>query len=120
MKRLLKYITLFCMIICMTLGLAACSSSCSTSSTPANELVGTWVGTGNEISTITFENNGMCIDDAGSAKIEGPYVINETMKYVNVQDEETGLEFAYSYSINGDNLVLQLDYGLPRTFKRVK
>ena len=120
MKRLLKYITLFCMIICMTLGLAACSSSCGGSSAPANELVGTWEGTGSEISTITFKNNGMCIDDAGSAKIEGPYYINESMKFVKVQDEETGLEFAYSYTITGNSLVLQMDYGLPRTFKRVK
>ena len=120
MKKLLRYIILFCMIICMALGLAACSSACGTSSAPANELVGTWEGTGNEVSTITFKNNGMCIDDAGSAKIEGPYTINESMKFVKVKDEETGLEFAYSYTLTGDSLVLQMDLGFPRTFKRVK
>lgn len=120
MKRILKHIAIFCLIICMTLGLAACSSSCGASSTPANELVGTWEGTGNEICTITFRNNGTCTDDSGSVKIEGPYTINETMKIVKVHDDEDDMDFAYSYTLNGDSLILQMDMGFPRTFRRVK
>ena len=115
MKKLI--VLLMSAVLC--LALAGCGSSSGTEAAATdNELIGTWRGTGNEPSIITFKSDGTCTDDAGDIVIKGPYTIDESAKTVTVYDEEDGLVFEYSYKITGTDLTLQMEYGLPRTFSK--
>ncbi|MBQ7990953.1 MAG: hypothetical protein IJ080_01885 [Oscillospiraceae bacterium] len=121
MKKRCILMLLLCLT--MTAPLAGCDSSrgntlSSVSDADKSGLIGTWKGTGNEISTITFNSDGTYRDDAGSAVIAGPYEVDTQAMTVTVTDEEYGLVFRYSYTVSGDDLTLQMEGGLPRTFRK--
>ena len=84
----------------------------------AEDLYGTWKGTGNEISTVSFGQNGYYLDDAGDISMEGTYFVDTIEHEVIVTEKEYGMTFTYHVDLSGDNLTLQVDGGLPRTFIR--
>lgn len=114
MKKMIKTITVIltvCLMACIFFG---CSEEKS------NELVGTWKGTGNEHATITFKNDGSFKEKgiSADADMSGTYTIDETNKIVVCNEKEYGLSFKYNYTLDGDNLTLQMDIGYPRTFSK--
>ena len=105
-------------ILSVTLLAAAVLSMASCSRGPKNALVGTWSGIEGEEGTITFTNEGTCKDVSGNIKIEGKYTIDEDKKTVIVYDDATETGFRYFYDVSDENLTIQMEYGLPRTFSR--
>ncbi len=85
---------------------------------PANELVGTWQGVGNEQGSITFKSDGTFKEDdlPGDLNMEGTYTIDEMNKTVVCIENEYGMTYNYFYTITGNELTLQMEYGFPRTF----
>lgn len=110
--RMAAVILTCCLAMCLFIG---CSGGEGGSG--GNELVGTWVGTGNEGATVTFKSNGK-YTDKGVSDMSGTYTIDEANKIVVCTEKEYGLVFQYNYTISGDELTLQMDFGLPRTFKK--
>ena len=85
----------------------------------AEDLVGTWKGTGDEISTVTFGANGSYLDDAGDGLyIKGTYRLDIIDDTITVYESEYGMTFTYDVTLSGDELTLQLSGGKPRTFIR--
>ena len=82
------------------------------------ELVGKWKGTGKEISTLTLGADGSYKDIADIASIIGTYTVDEIAGTLTVNESEYGMVFTYSYDLSGNDLTLQLDGGLPRTFTK--
>ena len=87
---------------------------------PANELVGTWQGVGNEQGSITFKSDGTFKEDdlPGDLNMEGTYTIDEMNKTVVCIENEYGITYDYAYTITGNELTLQMEYGFPRTFMK--
>ena len=114
------------LVLFVVLSFSACGGSADTSASAqtagssfsAADLVGKWKGTGDEISTITFGKNGSYKDDAGIAVVEGTYTVDEAAGTITVNEKEYGLVFVYSVELSGNDLTIQTDYGLPRTFKK--
>lgn len=123
MKNLLKIIPVLLMLF-MVLSLSACGEAAETSaksggsSLSAADLIGKWKGTGDEISTLTFDKNGTYKDDAGIAVVEGTYTVDEEAGTITVIEKDYGLVFVYYAELSGKKLTIQTDYGLPRTFTR--
>ena len=111
MKKCIKVLSVT-LLAAAVLGMASCTKG------PKNALVGTWSGIDGENSTITFTNEGTCQDVSANTKIEGTYRIDEDKKTVIVYDGETETGFRYFYDVSEDNLTLQMEYGLPRSFER--
>ena len=85
----------------------------------AEDLVGTWKGVGEEISTVTFGANGSYRDDAGgSLYVDGTYFVDEINNTVTVKESEYGLVFVYDVELAGDYLTLQVNGGKSRIFIR--
>lgn len=89
-------------------------------SAPVNsaDLVGTWKGTGDEISTLTLGSDGSYKDDAGDLYMVGTYKVDSAAGTLTVNESEYGMVFTYSVELSGNDLTLQLDGGLPRTFTK--
>ena len=108
----------------IVLSISACGESddaaaqSTGSSFSASDLVGKWKGTGEEISTLTFGRDGSYKDDAGFAVVEGTYTVDEDAGTITVNEKEYGLVFVYSAELSGNNLTIQTDFGLPRTFTK--
>ncbi|MCR5806438.1 MAG: hypothetical protein K6G68_05305 [Oscillospiraceae bacterium] len=89
---------------------------------PAAMLVGTWVGTGDEIATVTFGSDGKYKDvanfDGTTISVTGTYTVDEQNGTVLVDDKEDGLQFNYNYTVTDSDLTLQLNGGKERTFKK--
>ena len=123
MKNILKIIPIVFMLF-IVLSIAACGESDDAaaqnigSSFSASDLVGKWKGTGEEISTLTFGRDGSYKDDAGFAVVEGTYTVDEDAGTITVNEKEYGLVFVYSAELSGNNLTIQTDFGLPRTFTK--
>ena len=123
MKNILKIIPIVFMLF-IVLSISACGESADTaaqnigSSFSASDLVGKWKGTGEEISTLTFGRDGSYKDDAGFAVVEGTYTVDEDAGTITVNEKEYGLVFVYSAELSGNNLTIQTDFGLPRTFTK--
>ena len=111
MKKCIKVLSVT-LLAAAVLGMASCSRG------PKNALVGTWSGIEGENATITFTNEGTCKDISGNVKIEGTYKIDEDEKTVIVFDDATETGYRYFYDVSEDNLTLQMEYGLPRSFER--
>ena len=111
----LMLVIVFCMCACGKEN----SASAEESNAAASDLVGTWKGTGNEISTLTLGANGSYKDIAGEDMyIIGTYTVNSSAGTLTVNESEYGMVFTYSYELSGDNLTLQMEGGLPRSFAR--
>lgn len=80
------------------------------------DLYGTWKGT--QGGTFTFSEDGTCLDQYDSIKIEGTYSVDEILGTISVTDSETGMTFTYSYVIDGNSLTIQMGGGLPRKFTK--
>lgn len=109
------------LLLCIAIAFIAITRSGGSSSITANnELVGSWVGTGNEHATVTFKNDGTFTDKGNGkdADMSGTYTIDETNKVVVCTEKDYGLVFRYNYTISGNDLTLQMDIGLPRTFSK--
>ena len=123
MKNILKIIPIVLMLF-IVLSISACGESddaaaqSTGSSFSASDLVGKWKGTGEEISTLTFGRDGSYKDDAGFAVVEGTYTVDEDAGTITVNEKEYGLVFVYSAELSGNNLTIQTDFGLPRTFTK--
>jgi hypothetical protein len=123
MKKIIKIIPIVLMLF-VIMSISACGEPADTaaqtggSSFTAADLVGKWVGTGDEISTLTFGKNGSYKDDADIAVIEGTYTVDEAAGTLTVYEKDYGLVFVYSVELSGKNLTIQTDYGLPRTFRK--
>ena len=108
----------------IVLSISACGESADTAAQntgslfSASDLVGKWKGTGEEISTLTFGRDGSYKDDAGFAVVEGTYTVDEDAGTITVNEKEYGLVFVYSVELSGNNLTIQTDFGLPRTFTK--
>ena len=50
--------------------------------------------------------------------IIGTYTVNSSAGTLTVNESEYGMVFTYSYELSGDNLTLQMEGGLPRSFAR--
>ena len=111
MKKCIKGLSI-ALLMFSVLSMAACTRG------PKNALVGTWSGIGGESGTITFTNEGTCQDVSGNVKIEGSYTIDEDKKTVIVYDDATETGFRYFYDVSDENLTIQMEYGLPRSFER--
>ena len=122
MKRIIKTGMIVFLLI-MVIGIAACGNKESDQESAvvhasSDELVGKWKGTGNEISTLTLGSNGSYKDIAGELSVIGTYTVDEISGTLTVNEKDYGLVFPYRYELDGDNLTLQMDGGLPRTFAR--
>ena len=84
------------------------------------DLIGKWKGTGNELSTITLGSDGSYKDAVDDLSVIGTYTVDSTAGTLTVHESEYGMVFTYSYELSGDNLTLQLNGGLPRTFTKQK
>ena len=110
------------MIICIT----GCSkeddnqTSETTTHASRDELIGKWKGTGNELSTITLGSDGSYKDAVDGISVIGTYTVDSNAGTLTVNESEYGMVFTYSYELSGDNLTLQLNGGLPRTFTKQK
>ena len=111
--------------ILLTVFLCACSKQDS-GSDQANvntqitidDLAGKWKGTGNEISTLTLGKDGSYKDVAEGVSIVGTYTIDAASGTMTVNESEYGMVFSYSYELSGNDLTLQMNGGLPRTFTK--
>ncbi len=117
--KVLSVVLMLAMVFCIT----ACGKDNSElvteeSQVSSADFVGTWKGTGNEISTLTLGANGSYKDVAGDVSIIGTYTINASEGTLTVNESEYGLVFTYAYELSGDNLTLQMNGGLPRTFAK--
>ena len=123
MKNFAKIIAIVLMLF-IVLSISACGETAETpektggSPFSAADLVGEWKGTGDEISTLTFGSNGSYKDDAGIAVVEGTYTVDEEAGTITVHEKDYGLVFVYSVELSGNNLTIQTDFGLPRTFSK--
>ena len=122
MKKLIK-LNLIVLLLIAVIGITACGKKESEQEpvvvhASSDELVGKWKGTGDEISTLTLGSNGSYKDIAGELSVIGTYTVDEIAGTLTVNEKDYGLVFTYSYELDGDNLTLQLDGGLPRTFAR--
>ena len=126
MKKNIMIALLLCIVLCLTGCNGGGESDKTTQSASATAssgvLLGTWKGTGDEHSTITFGTDGRCKDDFNYDGIQivtaGPYTINEADSTVLIHDDEYGLDFLYTYTISGNDLTMQLEGGNPRTFRK--
>ena len=123
MKNFVKILSLVIVLI-IVISISACGGSADApenaggSSFSAANLVGTWKGTGDEVSTLTLGKDGKYKDDAGVAVIEGTYTVDENAGTLTVNEKEYGLVFMYSVELSGTDLTIQTDFGVPRTFKK--
>jgi hypothetical protein len=67
---------------------------------------------------LTLGSDGTYKDVAGELSIIGTYTVDEVYGTLDVSEKEYGMSFSYSYELSGDNLTIQLNGGLPRTFVR--
>lgn len=122
MKRTVKCILALSLSAFMLGSLTSCKGSndntAVTGSAVSADLTGVWVGTGDEISTFTFNSDGTCSDVAGDVYVKGTYTVDAAGGTVTVHEEEYGLTFVYNYTLSGSDLTLQMNNGLPRTFKK--
>ena len=128
MKQLIRKTAVmmsFILMICLFAGCNGSAGDKDKSSSPtvdASVFVGTWKGTGNETATLTFSADGKMKDvtnlDGTVYSITGTYTVDSEECYVYVTEDEYGLNFAYHYTISGNDLTLQMEGGLPRTFRK--
>ena len=122
MYRIVKMISIVLMMVmvicCSACGKGENNQTSGGTHASSAELVGKWKGTGNEISTITLGADGSYKDVADGVSIKGTYIVDSTEGTLTVNESEYGLVITYSYELSGDNLTLQMNGGLPRTFAR--
>ena len=113
------------LILLLVLGLAACNKKAAaeeeanTNPVTLNDLYGSWKGINGEISTVSFSKDGDYMDNAGDGLyVSGTYSFNEADQTVTVYEKEYGMVFVYSVTLSGNQLTLQMDGGLPRTFAK--
>ena len=124
MRKPIKLI-LVALLLVLAFGITACgkkvedsASSSSTEPISADDLIGSWKGTGNEISTVTFKQDGSYRDDAGDVYISGTYEVDVFARTITIHENEYGMTFTYDFNLSGDNLTMQLSGGLERTFTK--
>lgn len=125
MKKYFKLV-LTAVLLVLVFGIAACGkkaeeSASSSSNEPifADDLIGSWKGTGNEISTVTFKQDGSYKDDAGDVYVIGTYEVDVFARTITIHEKEYGMTFTYDFNLSGDNLTMQLSGGLERNFTKV-
>jgi uncharacterized lipoprotein YehR (DUF1307 family) len=124
MKKYTKLV--FALLACLLIfSIAACGkkaddSATSVSSDPilASDLIGSWKGTGEELSTVTFREDGTYRDDAGDIYISGTYEFDALSRTVTVHENEYGMTFTYYVTLSGNNLTMQISGGKVRTFSK--
>ena len=122
MKRIVK-LSLVILMLIMVIAFAGCGKK-EDDQQPAEthassaELIGKWKGTGNEVSTLTLGSDGTYKDIAGDASVIGTYTVDEVSGTLTVNEKEYGLVITYSYELDGNDLTLQMNGGLPRTFAK--
>ncbi len=119
--KILSVCILLVMIICIT----GCSKEDDTKTSETThasraDLIGKWKGTGKELSTITLGKDGSYKDVVDDISVIGTYTVDSTAGTLTVNESEYGMVFTYSYELSGDNLTLQLNGGIPRTFTKQK
>ncbi len=119
--KILSVCILLVMIICIT----GCSKEDDTKTSETThasraDLIGKWKGTGKELSTITLGKDGSYKDDVDDISVIGTQTVDATAGTLTVNESEYGMVFTYSYELSGDNLTLQLNGGIPRTFTKQK
>ena len=125
MKKHYKFFIVGILLV-MILCIAGCSkeddtkTSETTTHASRDELIGKWKGTGHEISTIIIGSDGSYKDAVDDLSVIGTYTVDSTAGTLTVHESEYGMVFTYSYELSGDNLTLQLNGGLPRTFTKQK
>ena len=125
MKRTVKMISIT-MLLIIVLSAVACGKKAEPVQTSepagtatAEDLWGTWKGTGGEISTVSFAKDGSYRDDAGDGLyISGTYTVNEDAQTITVNEDEYGMVFVYNFSVSDNTLSLQMDGGKERRFVR--
>ncbi|MCR5203727.1 MAG: hypothetical protein K6E47_01620 [Lachnospiraceae bacterium] len=127
MKKHFKILSI-CILLVMIICIAGCSKEDDTKTSETtntkhasrDELVGKWKGTGKELSTITLGKDGSYKDVVDDISVIGTYTVDSTAGTLTVNESEYGMVFTYSYELSGDNLTLQLNGGIPRTFTKQK
>ena len=124
MKKTAKIITTTLLLLFVASALAcgkktASEPAAAVATTPAKaeDLYGTWKGTGHEISTVSFAKTGAYRDDAGDGLyVSGTYTVDEASQTITVNEEEYGMTFVYDFTVDGNKLTLQMNGGNLRTF----
>ena len=120
--RIISAIVLLILVFCISGCGKEESDQVSETKTHASlsDLIGKWKGTGNELSTITLGSDGSYKDIVDDISIIGTFTVDSTAGTLTVNESEYGMVITYSYELSEDNLTLQMNGGLPRTFTRVK
>ena len=120
--RIISAIVLLILVFCISGCDKEESDQVSETKTHASlsDLIGKWKGTGNELSTITLGSDGSYKDIVDDISIIGTFTVDSTAGTLTVNESEYGMVITYSYELSEDNLTLQMNGGLPRTFTRVK
>ena len=88
--------------------------------TSKDALIGEWKGIGNNSKEfITFKKDGSYNEGYDGEVINrGSYSVNESNQTVTCTEKDYGMTFEYHFTLDGDNLTIQLSNGLPRTFQK--
>ena len=88
--------------------------------TSKDALIGEWKGIGNSSKEfITFKKDGSYNEGYDGEVINrGSYSVNESNQTVTCTEKDYGMTFEYHFTLDGDNLTIQLSNGLPRTFQK--
>lgn len=88
--------------------------------TSKDALIGEWNGIGNSSKEfITFKKDGSYNEGYDGEVINrGSYSVNESNQTVTCTEKDYGMTFEYHFTLDGDNLTIQLSNGLPRTFQK--
>ena len=84
------------------------------------DLIGVWNGIGNnDKEMITFKKDGSFKEEYDGEVINtGSYTVDESQQTVTCKEKDYGLVFTYQYTLDGDQLTIQIEGGLPRTFQK--
>ena len=125
-KKKFQVVAAFLMIfmMCVAIGCGGKSESSSNNSSGAKaskeDLIGVWNGIGNnDKEMITFKEDGSFKEEYDGDLINtGSYTVDESQQTVTCKEKDYGLVFTYQFTLDGDQLTIQLEGGLPRTFQK--
>ncbi len=125
MKKTVRILSIV-LVLVAALSLAACGKKevvveQTVGGGSSEDLLGTWKGIGDEISTVSFTKSGVYRDDAGDGLyVNGTYTVDESACTITVNESDYGMVFVYDYTVADDKLTLQLSGGKARNFVRKK
>ena len=125
-KKRMSVLTALLMIflMCVAVGCGGKSESNGNngggSTASKEDLIGVWNGIGNnDKEMITFKKDGSFKEEYDGEVINtGSYTVDESQQTVTCKEKDYGLVFTYQYTLDGDQLTIQIEGGLPRTFQK--